>query len=645
MAKTSKLELIMELSDKLFNNKLQQVQAKLGAGVDKMDAKLTKLSGGHIKLAAAVGAGFAAIGGIALVSDTIGKSIDATEKFNTAFLPIRNLNLDKSKAEMDSYRNKIRDGAYEVGAALDVSSTALYDLQSLTGLYGDKAIDVFKKVGNYSVATGANLGDAMNSTAKSMKAFELGVGDIDAMLVSNAKTVQVGKTTYDELARVQTEYAGSASAAGQSFDVGNKVFAMFTSISKNADIAANSTKTFFDGLGQQADEIKKYLHIDVFDTKGNMKDADKILMEISDKFKGLSEKQITGIINKIGGPEGLRMALAKVKTGAEDMIMTFDTFDSSKFSIADALENAKGDYATMKKIFSNQIDAVYSKFGDQIIPKISAALESLQPVLDWMYKNIDWLIPAIGSFTGALALLTAGVWLFNIATAANPIVFIILQLSLWVALIGVAIAKFDDWGAAFLWFLGPIGRVIEAFKLIYDHWDSIVQAFKTDGIIGGLKRIGMVLLDVLLKPLQQILEMIANIDPTGIAQKGVDAIKAFRESQDLRTAGEKAKDATGANAMEALGFAPKQLTPFQLALMTAPKGDGKKPPKDKTLGNDINKVAGQANQVRNISIVIDAFNKGGINVAQSAYAGMTKDDVEAWFKEMMRRVVINAENA
>jgi hypothetical protein len=79
--------------------------------------------------------------------------------------------------------------------------------------------------------------------------------------------------------------------------------------------------------------------------------------------------------------------------------------------------------------------------------------------------------------------------------------------------------------------------------------------------------------------------------------------------------------------------------------MTAPKGDGKKPPKDKTLGNDINKVAGQANQVRNISIVIDAFNKGGINVAQSAYTGMTKEDVEAWFKEMMRRVMINAENA
>ena len=67
--------------------------------------------------------------------------------------------------------------------------------------------------------------------------------------------------------------------------------------------------------------------------------------------------------------------------------------------------------------------------------------------------------------------------------------------------------------------------------------------------------------------------------------------------------------------------------------------------KTKKEGEQVSKVAGQANQIRKIDIRIDSFNKGGINVAQGAYAGMTKEDVEAWFKEMMRRVVINAETA
>ena len=645
MAKKSKLELIMELSDTLFNNKLSQVQAKLSAATDKMDAKLTKLSGNHIKIAAGVGAAFAAVGGMAFVSNIIDKSIDSAAKFNTAFLPIRNLNLDKSKAEMDSYRNKIRDAAYEVGAALDVSSTALYDLQSLTGLYGDEAIDVFKKVGRYSVATGANLGDAMNATAKSMKAFGLGVKDIDALLISNAKTVQVGKTTFDELARVQTDYAGSVSAAGQNFDTGNKVFAMFTSITKSADIAANMTKTFFDGLGQQSKEIQKYLGIDIFDKKGNMKDADKILIQISEKFKNLNEKEITNIINKIGGPEGLRSALAKVKTGAEDMIMTFNTFDSSKFSLEAALKNAEGDYTKMKELFNNRIDAVLSKIGDVVIPKLLRGLESLQPVLDWLLDNLDWLAPAVGNFTGALALLTAGVWLFNIATAANPIGLMVLAIAALIGLITVVIVKWDEWGAALILFMGPIGLVIGAFKSIYDHWDSIVQAFKSDGIIGGLKRIGIVLMDVILKPLQQILETIANFDPTGLAQKGADAIKSFRESQGL----EKQSWASAlvpVDPMDPLGLKAKKTDPLWTnPLAKAPSGGGNEPPKDTKTGKEVSKVAGQANQVRNITITIDAFNKGGINVAQSAYAGMSKDDVEAWFKEMLRRVAINAETA
>jgi hypothetical protein len=52
--------------------------------------------------------------------------------------------------------------------------------------------------------------------------------------------------------------------------------------------------------------------------------------------------------------------------------------------------------------------------------------------------------------------------------------------------------------------------MINAFKAVYDHWESIKKAFQTDGIIGGLKRLGIVLMDALLKPLQQILDLASN---------------------------------------------------------------------------------------------------------------------------------------
>ncbi len=119
MATKSKLELIMELSDKLFNNKLSQVQAKLSAATDKMEGKLGKFSNKQIKMAAGVATAFAAIGGIATITATIDRSVDAAQKFDSAFLPIKQLNLDKSKTEMDSYRNLIRNSAYEIGTSIE----------------------------------------------------------------------------------------------------------------------------------------------------------------------------------------------------------------------------------------------------------------------------------------------------------------------------------------------------------------------------------------------------------------------------------------------------------------------------------------------------------------------------------------------
>ncbi len=285
----------MDLSDKLFSDKLDKLQSKFNKKIDKIGEKLgmenatQKLQKG-LKVAAIAGGTALAVLGT--------KGVQAAERFDSAFLPIRQLNLDKSKGELESYRSQIREAAFDVGTNLEASTNAVYDLQSATGLYGKDAIDIFKKVGRYSIATGANINDAMNSTTKAMKAFGLEVDDIDKLLESNAKTVQTGITTFDELAKVQTEYAGAASAAGQGIDSANKVFAMFTSVAKNSDVGANMAKTFFQGLGQQADKFEDVLSVPVFDESGSMRQADAILKDISGKFKNMTDKEITEAINK-----------------------------------------------------------------------------------------------------------------------------------------------------------------------------------------------------------------------------------------------------------------------------------------------------------------------------------------------------------
>ncbi|ASD51614.1 hypothetical protein [Flavobacterium phage V157] len=138
---------------------------------------------------------------------------------------------------------------------------------------------------------------------------------------------------------------------------------------------------------------------------------------------------------------------------------------------------------------------------------------------------------AMNAYKATTAVATAAQWLWNAAMNANPIVLIIVGIAALIALVIIIIAKWDEWGAALSLFLGPVGLIIGAFKSVYDHWESIKTAFKTEGILGGLKRIGQVILDAILKPLQQLFEMI-GLDSWS------DSLKKLRTDMNLVTQGE-----------------------------------------------------------------------------------------------------------
>lgn len=144
----------------------------------------------------------------------------------------------------------------------------------------------------------------------------------------------------------------------------------------------------------------------------------------------------------------------------------------------------------------------------------------------------------------AMKIATAAQWLWNAAMSANPIGLIIIAIAGLIALIVAIIAKWDEWGAAVSLFLGPLGFVISLIQSFREHWDSIKKAFQDGGIIGGLKRIGQVLLNALLYPVQQLLEILSNIPGLGnLSKAGADIIYDLRKNMDVLSEGEKKKEA------------------------------------------------------------------------------------------------------
>lgn len=156
---------------------------------------------------------------------------------------------------------------------------------------------------------------------------------------------------------------------------------------------------------------------------------------------------------------------------------------------------------------------------------------------------------AMNAYKIATGLVTAAQWAWNVALTANPIGLIIVGIAALIALVALIIAKWDEWGASVALFLGPIGMVISAIQSFRAHWGMVESAFSTGGVLGALKAIGIVLLDSLLMPMQQFLELVSKIPGMGdIAGAGAEKIAGMRESLGLLEAPESKQVKATANA-------------------------------------------------------------------------------------------------
>ncbi|MFA7448813.1 MAG: tape measure protein [Weeksellaceae bacterium] len=243
------------------------------------------------------------------------------------------------------------------------------------------------------------------------------------------------------------------------------------------------------------------------------------------------------------------------KTG-ESMTSLKDKMVKGQITIDDvkyAMSMATGEGGKFAGMLEKVADTPYGQLEglrgqmDQLVISIG---EEFIPVATKMMKAISWLGekagPILKPFAFILGVVSVAIlgmaaaqWVLNLAVWSFPGTWIVAAIVAIIAIVYTAITKWHQFGAAILQLMGPIGWLINAFMSLKEHWESVKNAFTTDGIIGGLKRLHWVLLDTFLKPLKQILELIEEFDPSGMAGKALKRIDLIRESQNLVSANER----------------------------------------------------------------------------------------------------------
>ena len=665
MAAQSKLTLLLDLGTRLFQNGFSRLQASWNRGVDQMKQKFQGL-----------------INMVPGLDGALDSLKNPSILFAAAFTAATGFLAKATRMAND----------WEVKMA-EINVTAGLSKKSLRGL-SDELLDIgtrnaspldeVPKAFTRIISAGLNVKESLTALEPTMRAAKAGFTDVEtvagagiSVMMSSGKdinkvydvlfeTVKEGNAEFKDIARYLPKVIPLARSIGYELESTAGAYASLTT-----KLSAEQSSTALEGIyrtlsnadvaiGKVDSKTGKYisgfraLGINIFTSAGKIRPLIDIVTEINKQMDGLTDEQKVKKLSSLGFDQSTALGFGTLAQDIESLkkatISTSDAQGSLNQAYMDSLTPME-----QYEVIQNNIKASMIKLGQAALPYVTAGLEKAAPLFQWMYKNVDTLIPLFGTFTVTLGLLTAATWAWNSALFANPVTWIVLGISALIAIIVLAIAKYDEWGATLLLFLGPIGRVISALKSIYDHWDSIKTAFKDGGIIEGLKRIGIVLLDVLIQPIEQLLGLLSYLPGSlGAAAKDMQgSVRKFREDMDLVDTPEEALNKKRGDYLDAMkAHSEKMLKPkLDTSSLYGTEGGafstqpGETKDKKKKLKDGINKVTGDAKQVKNITINIDSLNKGGININGNSSAGMSWQEMEDLFNEMMMRIMRNAETS
>ncbi len=258
------------------------------------------------------------------------------------------------------------------------------------------------------------------------------------------------------------------------------------------------------------------------------------------------------LLDSIDSQEELKTKIVDTTTAVEQAAVMMDTTAEKQSRNNAMYADAKIALGAYTAAFSPYIDASANAIsvmadGKNAYEGYKLALGGVKAMLGLtaeqsiiMALKTKIVAVAQGIWTGVTNLATIAQTKLNIALAANPIGLVVIAILALIAVVVVIIKYWDEWGAALAVFLGPLGMIISLVMSFRRHWDSIQEAFTKGGMIAGIKRIGLVLLDAIVMPIQQLLGMLAKIPLLGhLAGKGENLIKEMRQGLKLTDADEK----------------------------------------------------------------------------------------------------------
>lgn len=551
-------------------DKVSSVVRKIGRNIDsfaqKAEVRINRVDRAFNRLTPSIGKTFKQLLAFASFTFFISQGIQAVnvakdfEQANANLASVMGTTVQANKALA---KDAERLGSVTAKSAIEVVS--LQEAYARLGFTQTEILDVTEATISGSIAMNAALDETANLTGAMIRTFDkFSSADAPQILDQMTLATQKSALNFEKLNTALPIVSGAANAAGINF---SQLLALLGKLS-DAGIDASSSSTSLRNIflesakrGESYDQILARI----------VQNQDK-LTAANDKFG--KRAAVSGVIlaNNLQATADLTATLDKAAKGQEMAGVATATANKQ-------LDTFQGSLTLLQSAIEGLIIKISNSTG---------ALGGFRNVVDFVTKNIEtiakWIARLVGLFilikaaillsrtaliayniilgiTGALsgkaaigigknivalkayrvaatiASIAAKVWAVALNLGIWPITLIALGIAALIGIVTLIIKKWEKWGAALSIILGPIGLIIGLIQSLRKNWEMVKNAFKTGGIIGGLKAIGKVFLDVILFPVQQLLQLLSKLPGKigSAAEKGALKIQETRENLGVNT--------------------------------------------------------------------------------------------------------------
>ncbi len=703
MAQT-KVELILELKERI-NSSLKKASDAVSSTTKEMRSKISQLKASWIGAFNSMRAEIPLldnairlltnpitllIGGVAAVGKAFFSAGKSALEWEQGMAKI-NVTAQLSKKELANLSDEMLNIGRRNVAPIEEIPDAFSKIIS-AGLDANKSLEALEptlraaKAGFVDIETVATAGvNVMNSSGQ----------DINTVYDVLFATLNKGAAEMGDIASYLPKIVPGAKQAGFALGETAGAFAFMTAQGQKSEAAATLLQNAFKSLSDP-NKVANFnkIGVSVYDAQGKMLPLIDIVKQLSGSLTGLTDEQRAAKLKSLGLDQEAANAFAIMTQDVGKLSGIIDATSNSQ----GALNNAYKDSLTSTdnwKIALNNVQYILIRVGQLFMPVIKkigewaanfttklipALATTKQFIADWSpviygvaaaFVVLKAGVIASATWTGILAaktaVLTAAQWLLNLAMSANPIGIIIVAIG---ALIGAIVAlKRNFVGWATLWdaikttLVKSFQQYIQTWKFGFTELWFNIQIFWTK-LKGFGEYVGILFTNIgksiklaLKGDFADAKEMLTQKITTK-ASVEVKELEAKRDANRQTYKSESAQRARDiANAWRSVNITKRkeeEQEKEEEKKDTATDGDSTTNTTLNTTdltngggggGLNTDSVVSSASAVRNITVNIDSFNKGGININgnQSGEQNMSASQLETWFNEMLLRTIRNLE--